>query len=504
MFLIALLLGCNAPDATVVVGSADANDTAVVLPEGVVLEDGPVIQPDKRLTVTLDQASGVWAACEMVGDPEEVLVVESLDEKDVHELKLLGLAAGEDYTCTVTSLAGEVFTVPVSVKPVQYAPEFTVERDWDKQMSGVWTLFNDADGCFMGTRSHAIIVDPEGRLRWVYEVGTNYVTDLDIELTKDGNIHIGGGWGILDSQQPNRGVFRDVDFEGNTVLERDYPDFGIGWNHHSEPMDDGSYLSLTTHVLDDGVNAWYGAAVERWHPDSGLTWTWDTTGMLDAGQLAYIEGEYAPYHPNSVTWMDDADGEALFVSNYAEQSIWRIDRTTGLRTWKLGQGGDFALQDTDGNPLSDREWFHVQHDPEYTNNGRNILVYDNGYERPDGPDYSRVAEYEIDPDNGIATLLWTWTEDGWYNPVIGDADWLDNGNVLITRGFMKCWSWYSDDVSQLNEIDPEDGSLIWRLEWPDQDRTVFRSERYDGCEMFANNTKYCPEAQTRLTELMAL
>ena len=68
-------------------------------------------------------------------------------------------------------------------------------------------------------------------------------------------------------------------------------------------MSDGSYLSLTTHVLDDGEDAWYGVAVERWHPDLGLTRTWDTSTMLEAGQLEFIPGEYAPYHANSVTWL---------------------------------------------------------------------------------------------------------------------------------------------------------------------------------------------------------
>jgi hypothetical protein len=500
IWLTLALFSCTQPDEG---GPVDNGvvDTAVALPDGVSLTDGPIVTPDKRMTIELKEAAGLWAACAMDGDEREIILVESLEPATTHELKLLGLAAGETYTCTVTVDTGEVLEVPVEVKLIPTAPLFTVERDTSLPFQGAWTLFNDADGCFSGSRAHAIVVDPEGRHRWVYEVGSNYVVDLDIMLTPEGNVHIGGGWGILDTSQPNRGVFRDVDFEGNILLEREEPDFGIGWNHHSEAMEDGTYMSLTTHVLDDGNDAWYGVAIERWHPTDGVRWSWDTTDMLNQGQLWFIPGDYAPYHANSVTWATDTAGDALYVSLYSAKQIWRIDRNTGLRTWTLGAGGDFTLVDTEGDALADQEWFYVQHDPEYTADGR-VLVYDNGYERP-GTDYSRLAEYQLDTDKMEATLLWTWTEDNWSNPVIGDADYLANGHVLATRGFMRCWSPNSSDVSQLNEVDPVTGKVAWRMSWPNNDRAVFRSERYNGCDMFANNTRFCPAAKDRLNELTA-
>ena len=79
---------------------------------------------------------------------------------------MLGLAADSEYDCSVTAQNGESFEFLLPVRPIEYAPSFTVERDPNHAMDGVWTLFNDADGCFMGTRSHALIVDPDGEVPW--------------------------------------------------------------------------------------------------------------------------------------------------------------------------------------------------------------------------------------------------------------------------------------------------------------------------------------------------
>ena len=145
---------------------------------------------------------------------------------------------------------------------------------------------------------------------------------------------------------------------------------------------------------------------------------------------------------------------------------------------------------------------YAQHDPEYSEDGR-VLVYDNGYDRP-GTDYSRVAEFQLDTDAMTATLLWEWTEDDWYNPIVGDADWLDNGNVLVTKGFYRCWSPSSPDTSAIVELDPDTLEVGWRLKWVSRDKATFRAERYDGCDIFDNNTRFCDDAAERLEQLRGL
>ncbi len=497
---LAVLLAACQPGGSGAVPGDHTSPPGATLPEGVRVEDGPVVRPHKVLTVDLDAAAGMWVTCQRDDDDREVILVEQHEVAATHRVDLLGLAAGTSYTCTV-HVDGSPHTLdfPLDVEAVPEAPAFTVERHPTLEMSGAWTMVNTAGGCFQNDDALVIIADPDGRHRWVYNLGPGYVIDIDASLTPDGNVHMGGGWGLLDENQGNRGVFRTVALDGTTLVDRTEPDFGLGFNHHSEPMDDGSTLSLTTSWMDDGAHQWYGVGVERWHPDQGLVWSWSTQPMVDAGILTWRPGQDNPYHANSVEWLTDQEGDALMVSLYMAQEIWRIDRNTGLRTWRLGPGGDFDLVDPDGNPLPDEEWFYVQHDPEWTPDGR-VLLYDNGYQRP-GTDYSRVAEYQVDPATRTATLLWSWTEPNFYNPVVGDADRLPNGHVLVAKGFVICWTPGSPDVSAVVEIDPASGEVVWRMSWPDRTMAMFRAERYDGCALFANNTRYCPAAADRLAEL---
>ena len=51
---------------------------------------------------------------------------------------------------------------------------------------------------------------------------------------------------------------------------------------------------------------------------------------------------------------------------------------------------------------------------------------------------SRVVEYQVDEQNMEANIVWEYpgdyADDPWYADVWGDADWLSNGNVLVTSG----------------------------------------------------------------------
>lgn len=501
--LILLVLTACAPGGSSVVGTKTGGPNLPgSLPPGVTVEPGPIVRPHYIVTLDLDRAGTVWMGCARDDVPEEVLVFEATEVADQHRFDVLGLAAETSYTCTAHVDGGASVSFPIVVPEVTETPKFTVERDPSLEMSGAYTMVNSSDGCFMGTNAQVIVTDPDGRHRWVYDLGLGYDIDIDTALTVDGNIHMGGGWALTDEDADHRGVLRTVAPDGTLLVDRNEPAFGLGYNHHSEPMPDGTYLSSTMSWMDDGAHQWYGVGVERYDPTIGApSWTWDTTTMLDAGQLAWVPGTVTPYHANSVTWIDDAQGPALLVSLYSAKEIWRIDRNTGLRTWRLGQGGSFDLIDPAGNALPESEWFYVQHDPDWTEDGR-VLLYDNGQGRP-GTDFSRVAELQLDTDAMTATLLWTWDDGGFYNPVVGDADWLPNGNVLVTKGFVLCWTPDSLDVSQVVEVDRQTGDVIWRQSWPSRSLATFRAERYDGCDLFANNARYCPAAATRLAELEA-
>jgi hypothetical protein len=153
--------------------------------------------------------------------------------------------------------------------------------------------------------------------------------------------------------------------------------------------------------------------------------------------------------------------------------------------WVFGPDGGFDLYDTAGNPLPDSEYTQCQHGLEMQ--GNRLLVYDNGW----GRGYSRATEYELNPTERTATLLWTWTEPEWWEGSLGDVDYLDNGNVLITQAHPSCWAWeYPDDKSAVVEINPETGEVPWRATFTSTSDAIYRAELLDGCSVF-HNTRHC-------------
>lgn len=453
---------------------------------------GPVT-PSLAATVTLADPGPAHVVCTAADDPEDRLLARSPGPGPRHELVVTGTRADTTYTCDARAACGgprRTFVHRTGV-PADL-PRFTVERSGAPE--GAYTLFHTQRGCFAGAPATVVVVDPDGRVRWSLPLGAGYVCDLDASLAGPGRIHVGGGWGVFDEAQRNRGLFRTVDLEGRVLLERAAPDFGLGFNHHSEPLPDGSYLSLTGDGNRAAGRDFYGVGIEWWHPQDGLRWTWSSQRLLDTGQEPPPPaGEDRPYHANAARLVDDERGEGVYVSLYEAREIWRIDRRTGDRVWTFGRGGDFALEDPAGNPLPDDELPSVQHDPEYRDGS--LLVYDNGQDRG----ASRVAEYGLDEDARIAVLRWAFTEPGWYDPIAGDADWLPGGRVLVTRAFSREWSPGSDDVSQIVELEPP-GIVIWRLRWPDGSWSTFRAQRLDGCALFAN-AKYCPAVAAEIDAL---
>jgi len=132
-------------------------------------------------------------------------------------------------------------------------------------------------------------------------------------------------------------------------------------------------------------------------------------------------------HGNSI----EIDGDYIIVSNRAMSEVIKYNRFNGEVYWILG------------GPLNDFEFIndplsgpHKQHDVRRLENG-NLMIFDNGHglqgageTRP-----TRIAEYEIDENNLIATLVWEYLHPEEYVASNqGSAQRLENGNTLISWG----------------------------------------------------------------------
>lgn len=242
-------------------------------------------------------------------------------------------------------------------------------------------------------------------------------------------------------------------------------------HHDICPLPDGDILLLEqdSREIDvpalGGVVPILGVNVVRLAPDGGVRWIWSSFDHLDTQRYpGALSRERRPVgydwlHANAVSL--NPDGRTILLSLRHQSWLVQIDLQTGSVDWILGEGGDFTL--TEG------EWFYNQHGPQITARGT-VLVYDNGNERPGGErPRSRAVEYRIDPATGEAAQLWEWRSPI-YTESYGNANLLENGNVLVTVGNI------GQAAARVVEAGP-DGAIRWQL---DLDAAIYRAERAQG------------------------
>jgi hypothetical protein len=167
----------------------------------------------------------------------------------------------------------------------------------------------------------------------------------------------------------------------------------------------------------------------------------------------------------------------------------QVDPGTDEIEWILGPGGDFEL--AEGG-----RWFSRQHAPEIQSNG-NILLYDNGNARADAeegePPWSRVVEYALDYEASTVTEVWSWNGgESYFCPIVGDANRLDNDNMLITDGAIMNGANVVDGISiphfsaRIREVvGTENPEVAWELTIGNPGQTdlegytVYRALRFD-------------------------
>lgn len=410
-------------------------------------------------------------SCASVELPEEVHTARGVAGDP---LRVFGLLADHTYACALeTPGLVETRTITTPALPDDL-PSITVTGETEG-----YTLFNTAQD--EGPRNQTlVVVDDAGRVRWYHQLSEN-VSDVDASwLPNEGHFLVGGGFSV----PPRR---RELD---GTVSARAAAAVFAPYHHHVEQRADGTVLALReTSVSSDGVS-WRGFRVDALEPDlRSVAWSWDSQRGVDEGWLPPRTGERDDvYHANALF----DDGQTLFVSLRQIHQIVAVDIESGDRRFVVGRGGDLTLLDASGARLTTEQWFFGQHAPKV--DGNRLLVHDNGWNRPTAADeFSRVAVYELDVEQGEARLTWSWTEPGWYEPIWGDADWLPNGHILITRAHCSSCPLTEAGNTQLIQVDPTTNSVVWRLVLDDPLATGYRAQRIDGCDIFANQ-QMCAEA----------
>ena len=416
--------------------------------------------------------------CVSPEEPDEDFHYESDEASTLHRFTVDGLLAETAYTCTANAGDLEALLELVTSPLPEHLPQLVPSGTPGEALAHGYLVFNTwrfdvAHG------QQIVVTDPEGRIRWSTAAEDSSQVDVDVTFLGEEGFLAAGGITL----PPTRFAL------DGTIAWQSGPTEPLGWHHDVRPAGPDELVALTHRDNEhDGVTfLGFGLEVRRAWSDE-ILWTWDSQQAVDAGTLPPAADEGADaYHANAVSWVpDDPDGPAFWVNLKFADQIVRVDRSTGEITWRLGVGGDFALDDPHGVG-----WFYGQHDPELTGLDR-LVVFDNGVGRP-GPEHSRVVGYELDLAARVVRPRWTWTEPDWYEPLFGDADTLADGHVLVDKG--RCKSCSSplggdDRVWSLIELDPETRQVVYRLDAATPDVSSYRADLVDGCELFAN-ARYC-------------
>ena len=460
----------------------------------VVVTGNPVLVHEAIIDVSLDGPAAIAVECTLDADSTEVHLVES-PRAVSHQVRINGLLADEDYTCAVALTSprapARTTTFTFTTPAARYrAPLMEVARDESLAMTGGdYTIFNHQRWCDGDTTQRLFIVDPEARVRWQYEIPVGMDMGVEARPNADGNIVWGGG-------NTPQSATEIVSLSGEVLYKVDFPRaWRTAFHHDGKQIDSGEILTLEYAFNNNSAGEnWRGFSLRTFDPTTGEeTWEWKSQYGYDQGVLPAGAGDV--YHANWVDIHEEADGPTAYVSLCLRYQVLAVDVATKNVKWLFGPGGDFTLQNRDGEPLSDRFYSSCQHGIEVAD-GNRILMYDNGWVRGQ----SRAVEYELDHAAGTATLMWSWTEDGWYETILGDADWLPEDHVLLDQAHMECGSSSPGRPNQIVEIDKATGGVPWRLTMPHLNDCSYRAERIASCTLFTN-AKYCAQTRERLGEL---
>ena len=353
--------------------------------------------------------------------------------------------------------------------------------------------------------NYTYLIDASGTVVHVWK--SQYTAGLSATLTEDGHLYRAGKVQNDHMIHGGGGVIEEYDWDGNLVWQYHYSDSREFQHHDFTVLPDGDVLFIAAEVipageaialgrnpseLRDGVlladklvevrpQGMYGAeTVWQWRAIDHVVQNEDPTKGNYGDVAAHPERIDINYqgrsifpdgwtHINSVDYNPDTDQVLVSVRNYNE--IWIIDHDT-TTSEAAGAAGDLLYRW--GNPqayaagsASGQQLFG-QHDAKWIDDGLpgagNILVFDNGVDRPQGQ-YSRIVEISVptaasgsyyltaDGSYGPSQPTWTYTASvpaTLYSDKMSGAQRLPDGDTLLTVG----------DTGQLLEV-TSTGKTTW-------------------------------------------
>jgi len=399
----------------------------------------------------------------------------------VHEIPVVGMRPETTYTVRAIAFVDGVEAVvsadheyTTGAIPPEIPPFTVTSYDASRVQPGV-TFFVpiEAPFDFFADTLTYVGVDTDGEVVWYYQtpIQTPRVNPIT-RMLPDGTLLIGIYHG-----------FRNITVAGETLWEITAEDVGLESFHHDAALlPNGNLLVIGGERSTVNVPG-LGGLVEVDRDslyevtlDGQIVWDWAYADHMDdqrfpgpLAQTANMGGSYEQTHANAVVYLPADDTILFSVRN--QSWILKIDHATGEVLWTLGDGGDFVLTNEDVS--TGHTWFYSQHAPELHADG-SIFLYDNGNDRlPLTEDrFTRAVQLQLDETLGEAELVWQYQTDV-YTPILGDADLLPNGNVLVCVGGTGIDGLTPSQIVEVTrDATPTE---VWKLSYPGN--ILYRAER---------------------------
>lgn len=219
---------------------------------------------------------------------------------------------------------------------------------------------------------------------------------------------------------------------------------------------------------EDGSIVWswktFDHIVQDTNPSISETYVSNVFDHQNKININYFEGAGSSNwtHVNSVNYNEKLDQIIISVRNLSE--FWIIDHSNSSAGIIYRGGNPEAYNGEENRTL------YYQHDAQWIDEGLkgagNILVFNNGKDRPEG-EFSSVEEYCYTDSCAKGELLLSYNEgfDGnFYSQFVSGAQRLSNGNTLVCEGM----------EGRIFEYDEQD-NIVWELEYGE---SIFRAYRY--------------------------